>query len=319
MAIQLLASACSDKGCVRQNNEDSFCLNGFHLERQDMDKGGLFKCHVRPNTLFAVCDGMGGEEAGEEASLLSVKMCGEFLKTPEKWSDEGEIKAFLHSGCQAVYDQARQRGNRSGATIALTLMGKNGVRIANMGDSRIYRLHQGKLTQISYDHTEMHKLLLQGKIRPEDIPTHPKRHMINQYWGMPLERAPFTPYVSETIPYVPGDRYLLCSDGLTDMLSDEQIEGLLSAKEPVERISERLVAQAKRNGGRDNVTVIVVEVTQIEDKDRETENVKKAPDGAVEIEKLYGKRKATKLVMALLLAGQLYTLLEIMDFLLFAM
>lgn len=317
MAIQLWASACSDKGCVRQNNEDSFCLNGFHLERQDMDKGGLFKCHVMPNTLFAVCDGMGGEEAGEEASLLSVKMCGEFLKTPEKWNDEGSIKTFLHNGCQSVYDQARKRGNRSGATIALTLMGKSGIRIANMGDSRIYRLHRGKMTQLSYDHTEMHKLLLQGKIRPEDIPKHPKRHMINQYWGMPLERAPFTPYVSDVIPYVPGDRYLLCSDGLTDMLADEQIEELLRAKEPVERISERLVAQAKRNGGRDNVTVIVVEIAQAAESERAPAPSKSANGVTVEIKKLRGKRLRTRMMMALMFAAQLYTLLEIVDLLLF--
>lgn len=318
MAIQIRASACSDKGCVRQNNEDSFCLNGFHLERQDMDKGGLFKCHVLPNTLFAVCDGMGGEEAGEEASLLSVKMCGEFLKTPEKWNDEG-IKTFLRSGCQNVYDQARRRGNRSGATIAMTLMGKNGVRIANMGDSRIYRLHQGKMTQISYDHTEMHKLLLQGKIRPEDVATHPKRHMINQYWGMPLERAPFTPYILEPIPYVIGDRYLLCSDGLTDMLADAQIEELLRAPEPVERISERLVAQAKKNGGRDNVTVIVVEIAQAEENASAPETERRVPAEQSEIRNLKGKRMRTKLMMGLMLAAQLYTLLEIVDLLLFVM
>ena len=191
-----------------------------------------------------------------------------------------------------------------------------GIRIANMGDSRIYRLHRGKMTQLSYDHTEMHKLLLQGKIRPEDIPKHPKRHMINQYWGMPLERAPFTPYVSDVIPYVPGDRYLLCSDGLTDMLADEQIEELLSAKEPVERISERLVSQAKRNGGRDNVTVIVVEVVQAAESSRAPAPDKSANGVTVEIKKLKGKRLRTKVLMALMLVAQLYTLLEIVDLLL---
>lgn len=317
MAIRLWASACSDKGCIRKNNEDSFCLNGFHLEKQDMDKGGLFKCNVLPETLFAVCDGMGGEEAGEEASLLSVKMCGEFLKTPEKWTDESGIKAFLRSGCQAVYDQARQRGNRSGATIALAMMSRDGVRIANMGDSRIYRLHQGKMTQLSYDHTEIHQLLLQGKIRPEEISSHPKRHMINQYWGMPLERAPFTPYVSELIAYVPGDRYLLCSDGLTDMLTDEQIEKLLSANEPVERISEHLVHQAKINGGRDNVTVVVVEVEQTDGT--EHADLHKSQDGGMKVKRLHAIRTKLKLLMGAALAAQVYTLLEIADLLFFVM
>jgi len=315
MGIQLWASACSDKGCVRQNNEDSFCLNGFYLEKQNMDQGGLFKCHVLPDTLFAVCDGMGGEEAGEEASLLSVKLCAEFLKTPEKWAERNNIESFLYSSCKAVYDQAKLRGNRSGATLALTLMNKDGVRVANMGDSRIYRLHRGKMRQISYDHTEIHQLLLQGKIRPEDVKTHPKRHMINQYWGMPLDRAPFTPYVTECIPYTPGDRYLLCSDGLTDMLTDEQIAQILAKDESVEHISQMLVHQAKLNGGRDNVTVIVVEVR---DKNKEGAQKKDAAQKkeeteSVETKKLTSARRVLNSLIGVLFAAELYVLLELVD------
>ncbi|MBE5801790.1 MAG: serine/threonine-protein phosphatase [Clostridiales bacterium] len=308
MAIRLLASACSDKGCVRKNNEDSFCLNGHYLKREQMDEGGLFKCTANPYALFAVCDGMGGEEAGEEASLLSVTRCSESLAKGEDLYDRQNLIYFMRSGCEAVYEQARQRGNHSGATMALLVAAPERIRIANMGDSRIYRMHNGELRQISQDHTEIQRLLSQGLITPEQVKTHPKRHMINQYWGMPLERAPFSPYLSMSIPYVAGDRFLLCSDGLTDMLSDYEIASILSVAQPVEAVSEALVNRAKANGGRDNVTVVVVEVAEVDQPVNASEKKQT-------IQNLYSQRKVLNGVLAGLSALNLYLLIEWIDLL----
>lgn len=307
MAVKLLASACSDKGCVRKNNEDSFCLNGHYLRREQMDEGGLFRCHAVPYSLFAVCDGMGGEEAGEEASLLSVMRCAESLASGENLYDRERLIYFMRSGCEAVYGQARQRGNHSGATMALLVAAKERLRIANMGDSRIYHLHGGTMKQLSLDHTEMQKLLSQGLITPEQVKTHPKRHMIYQYWGMPLDRAPFLPYISTSIPYHNHDRFLLCSDGLTDMLTNQQIAAVLAAHQPVEWIAETLVRQAKEHGGRDNVTVVVVEVVM--------DNEDAAPEKTVNIQELYKSRKWLRCLMALLGSLNLYLLLEWVDLL----
>ena len=314
MAVKLLASACSDKGCVRQNNEDSFCLNGHYLQRDQMDAGGLFKCMVVPDALFAVCDGMGGEEAGEEASLLSVQKCAEYLNAKTKMTDRDRITSFLHSGCEAVYAQAKRRGNHSGATLAMLVAGTEGIRIANMGDSRIYRLSAEGFRQLSYDHTEMQRLLNLGQITPEQIPTHPKRHMINQYWGMPLERAPFTPYISDMLPYCNRDRFLLCSDGLTDMLSDVEIARILSSSEPVERISEELVRQAKLKGGRDNVTVIVVEVREDGTAAAGAQNTRKK-NKKMDVQALYGARKMLTALLTLVCALDVYLILEWVDYL----
>ena len=260
MGIKLLAAVCSDKGCVRQNNEDNFCLNGHYLKREQMDGGGLFKCRVSTPATFAVCDGMGGEEAGEEASLLSVSRIAEYMAENKSLYDVEEIKRFLRSGCMEVAEQAKKKGNHSGSTVAILSAAPQGMRAINMGDSRIYRLSKGELQQLSMDHTEMHRLIEQGRLTPEQAKTHPKRHMIYQYWGMPLDRAPFTPHVSDTIPYKHKDRFLLCSDGLTDMLSDEEIAHVLAKAARVEQIAEELVRQAKQKGGHDNVTVCVVEV-----------------------------------------------------------
>ena len=314
MAVKLIASACSDKGCVRQNNEDSFCLNGHYLKREQMDAGGLFKCVVEPAALFAVCDGMGGEEAGEEASLLSVQICAEYLNSKKKLCDRDNITAFLHGGCEAVYAQAKRRGNHSGATLTMLVAEEEGIRIANMGDSRIYRLNADGFKQLSYDHTEMQRLLNLGQITPEQIPTHPKRHMINQYWGMPLERAPFTPYISDMIPYRNKDRFVLCSDGLTDMLSDAEIARILAMPEPMERISEELVRQAKLKGGRDNVTVIVVEVREDGQKAAAPKKDRKKP-AKVNVQALYGTRKMLTALTALVCALDAYLILEWVDFL----
>ena len=312
MAIKLLASACSDKGCVRKNNEDSFCLNGHYLPREKMDDGGLFKCKAEPYALFAVCDGMGGAEFGEEASLLSVMRCSASLSAKEDLFDREKLIYFLRDGCQAVYDQARQRGNRSGATMALLVAGQDRLRIANMGDSRIYRLHKGAMQQISLDHTEMQRLLNAGLIKPEEVKTHPKRHMILQYWGMPLDRAPLTPDISKSIPYEDGDRYLLCSDGLTDMLTDKQIAALLSKNDPVEKISEQMVRQAKAHGGRDNVTVVVMEVKVTAD---EKTAAKKQPKK--QGKQLQSMRGLLSAIAVLLGAVNVYLLMEWLDFFLF--
>ncbi|MBR6569397.1 MAG: serine/threonine-protein phosphatase [Clostridia bacterium] len=309
MAVKLVAAVCSDKGCVRQNNEDNFCLNGQYLEPEQRDAGGLKKCQTAGQALFAVCDGMGGEEAGEEASLLASKRIAESLKNNEALFEEDALKKFFYGGCEAVYGYARKHGNRAGTTVAFLSAAGQGVRVANMGDSRIYRLHQGRMEQISYDHTEMKRLLDMGRITPEQVKTHPKRHMIYQYWGMPLERAPFTPYISGVIPYAHMDRYLLCSDGLTDMLSDEAIASILTKAAPVEQICQMLVDQAKRNGGRDNVTVCVVEV--------HAPVTAPKPQKSKTLKQLYTAKKLWTAVFYLLAAVDVYLVLEWIDWLLF--
>jgi len=258
--LVISAAACSNKGCRRTNNEDNFCLNGQYMQREEMDQGGLYQCRAEGKAIFAVCDGMGGEDAGEEASLLSVQLCSRYLKDGAMSSDRKALNAFFLDGCVSVMKQAQRNNNRSGSTVSMIIADESGLHAANMGDSRIYRLCGKGFVQISEDHTEMQRLLKKGAITKEEIKTHPKRHMIRQYWGMPLSVAPFSPYFAPRIPYVNGDRYLICSDGLTDMLEDTQIEALMKQEKPVEQICQELVDEALRHGGKDNVTVLVLEI-----------------------------------------------------------
>lgn len=256
----MTAAACSNIGCRRTNNEDNFCLNGQYMQREEMDKGGLYACRAEGKAIFAVCDGMGGEDAGEEASLLSVQLCARFLKDGAMSTERKALQAFFMDGCVSVMKQAQRNNNRSGSTVSLIIADDDGLYAANMGDSRIYRLSKQGFAQISEDHTEVQRLLKKGLIRKEEIKTHPKRHMIRQYWGMPLSVAPFSPYFAPRIPYQRGDKYLICSDGLTDMLEDVQIEAMLKQEKPVGEICQELVDEALRHGGKDNVTVLVFEI-----------------------------------------------------------
>ena len=300
MSVKLRAAACSNKGRIRQNNEDNFCLNGHIMQREEMDRGGLFKCSVRPNTIFAVCDGMGGEDAGENASLLSAQMCAQALQTGKHLEDEEQMRRFLHEGCEAVYQQAQRNGDHSGATMALVYAHQDRLCIANMGDSRIYRISEEGMEQVSVDHTEMRRLLNNGSITPADISTHPHRHMILQYWGMPLEIADFQPHIN-AFPYVNGERYLLCSDGLTDMLSDQEIESIVSGDKPVESLCSNLISSALKHGGRDNVTVLVLEVVKTEEQ-TDKAHIQNAGE-AERLLRLQRQKKRLVALMALLCAG----------------
>lgn len=260
MAMQIYAAACSNKGCVRKNNEDNFFLNGRFMQKGERDNGGLYTVKSTGKALYAVCDGMGGEEAGEEASLLSVQLCERYLDQQDAAPTPETLREFLHNGCEEVLAQAEKNDNHSGSTVSLMIAYEGGLYAANMGDSRIYRLTANRMEQVSEDHTEVQRLLRQRAIKEEDIPRHPKRHMILQYWGMPLSIAPFQPFVSRLIPCVSGEKYLLCSDGLTDMVGNDRIEQILRQRKNVDSIAQELVQEALHNGGRDNVTVVILEI-----------------------------------------------------------
>lgn len=279
LSIRLLAAACSDKGCRRHNNEDNFCLNGRVMALEEMDEGGLFPCDAAPNALFAVCDGMGGEAAGEVASTLSGQLCAEYLRRGGQVADAQRLRDLMQEGCMKIGEQAERQGGSSGSTVAVLAADKKGITAANMGDSRIYRLHQGTLEQISKDHTEMQRLLALGQIRPEDVKTHPQRHVIRQYWGMPMDIAPFAPHITDRIPYEDGNCYLICSDGLTDMLEDDEIAEILARDIPVDAMCRALVEEALQKGGRDNVTTVVVRVEADHSRSRKGSGILSALHG----------------------------------------
>lgn len=264
MAITLVQTAVvNHKGLVRGNNEDNFYLDGSYMHREKMDEGAYVTGSSKERyQLYAVCDGMGGADCGEEASFSAVTQLAEHKKDYARLTDEEQLTQTLRGMSENVYDEAVSRGQKSGTTIAMVLVDGSRVHIANVGDSRIYRLQKGMLSQVSVDHSKVQRLISMGLITPEQARTHKDRHVINQFLGMPRD-VKISPHIDSSEKLRKDDIYLLCSDGLTDMVEDEQIEAILKeGKEPGET-AQKLVKTALKNGGRDNVTVMVLKVLQV--------------------------------------------------------
>lgn len=256
--LNLLYAAGTHQGRVRANNEDNFCVGSFY--KQDTSQNEAYVNGIVRNGKLAVsvCDGMGGEELGEEASLIAVR---NFVEMTENDSQliHHNVEAFTNKANKEICARMQESQKRMGTTFTGLEFFKNKAVASNLGDSRIYLLRDGEIKQISYSHSTVASMIRMGLITPEAAKTHPKRHEITQYLGIFEEEMELEPFVSEELEIKKGDKFLLCSDGLTDVQTDEQIkEVLLSSEKPVQAV-ETLIARALEAGGPDNVTVIVVQ------------------------------------------------------------
>ena len=225
----------TDIGCLRDHNEDSLV--------------------VTP-PLFAVADGMGGHAAGEVASEIAVRVLSELA--PEHPDGEALGRAIEEAN-RAVIQAAREGRGRQGMGTTMTAAMLEGARlvIAQVGASRAYLLHQGKLQQLTRDHSLMADMIEAGQLTPEEARTHPQRSVITRALG---SDAHLHPDIYE-INVETGDRLLICSDGLSGMIFDDQIENTLRRVQDPQRCASQLVNEAIAAGGHDNVTVIVADVT----------------------------------------------------------
>ena len=225
----------TDIGCLRDHNEDSLV--------------------VTP-PLFAVADGMGGHAAGEVASEIAVRVLSELA--PEH-PDVEALGRAIEEANRAVIQAARDGRGRQGMGTTMTAAMLEGERlvIAQVGDSRAYLLHQGKLQQLTRDHSLMADMIEAGQLTPEEARTHPQRSVITRALG---SDAHLHPDIYE-INVETGDRLLICSDGLSGMIFDDQIENTLRRVQDPQRCASQLVNEAIAAGGHDNVTVIVADVT----------------------------------------------------------
>jgi serine/threonine protein phosphatase PrpC len=244
--------ARSEIGHARENNEDKF-------DFYEPDEEPLLAAR---GSVYLVCDGMGGHNAGQIASELAAK---QFLHA--YYHLGGTVQeAARHAILQAhhyIAEMASKIPSRYGMGTTLTaliLKQDEGI-LAHVGDSRCYRLREGVFEQLSRDHTLVARLVEQGIITPEQAKYHPQRNVIRQAVGVADPSEPLEPDI-ETFALQAGDLYLLCSDGLTDMVDDAEIEAILR-DEPPTRAAWRLVDRALANGGRDNVTVVLVQILQL--------------------------------------------------------
>jgi serine/threonine protein phosphatase PrpC len=245
--------ARSEIGHARENNEDKF-------DFYEPDEEPLLAAR---GSVYLVCDGMGGHNAGQIASELAAK---QFLHAYYHLGGTAQ-EAARHAILQAhhyIAEMASKIPSRYGMGTTLTaliLKQDEGI-LAHVGDSRCYRLREGVFEQLSRDHTLVARLVEQGIITPEQAKYHPQRNVIRQAVGVADPSEPLEPDI-ETFALQAGDLYLLCSDGLTDMVDDAEIEAILR-DEPPTRAAWRLVDRALANGGRDNITVVLVRVAALE-------------------------------------------------------
>lgn len=233
--------AATDTGALRVQNEDSF---------------------LAEDGMFVVADGMGGHNAGEVASAMAIKMLGDAQKAGVKDANQLSevIKQINKAIFQASADQTDQRGMGTTLTaLALTPSNRNSevsVSVANIGDSRTYLLRNGEFRQVSVDHSYVQELVSEGLITKEEARTHARRNIVTRALGI----EPNVAVDTWTLPLINGDRYILCSDGLVDEVTDEAIEQCVKQPISPQKLADQLVVIANQNGGRDNITVVVVDV-----------------------------------------------------------
>lgn len=257
----IISYASTVTGNRRENNEDCFYLDGS-VSPCGASEYSEEKKSDDAVQMFAVFDGMGGEACGEVASSTGA---GILAAAHSKFvSDGGEpltkvVGDFFKEASLAVEAKARELGKSIiGTTCSLACLYKGKLFAANIGDSRTYYYTNGKLSQISKDHTEAQYLIDKGVITQEEARGSAAKHGLMRFLGMPTDFQPLAAYYSRPILPKNGDVLLLCSDGLTDMLYDEEIENIIASGDNAKAIGEALTALALERGGVDNTTVIVV-------------------------------------------------------------
>jgi len=229
----------TDPGRARRINEDSFFARA---------------------PLFAVADGVGGAQAGEVASHLAVEVIEQGL--PERaGSIEERLRELVSEANARIRALSRTDEQRAGmaSTLTVAYVGEHELSVAHVGDSRLYRLRDGTFERLTEDHSLVEELVRQGKLTPQEADEHPQRSIITRALG--LEAGVESD--SHTWPARDGDVYLLCSDGLTSMVAEEQVAGILGGAGSLPDAGRELVDAANAAGGRDNITVVLFRLEDV--------------------------------------------------------
>src|SRR3954452_21166368 len=229
----------SDLGLQRQGNEDNYFVRA---------------------PLFVVADGMGGAQAGEVASDMAVEAFNTGL--PDGEPGEG-LREIIEEANRRIHARSRESSGKAGmgTTVTAAYVGEHNVTIAHVGDSRCYLVRDDTLTRLTRDHSLVEELVARGKLTPEQAETHPQRSVITRALGP----EPSVQVDIITEPAQAGDLFLVCSDGLTSMVREPQLKPLLVGFEgSLEELGRSLIGAANDAGGRDNITVVLFSLEEVE-------------------------------------------------------
>jgi serine/threonine protein phosphatase PrpC len=272
-ALRLKSFGMTDRGRVRKENQDHFLIadlaKALRLRRCSLPQPKIQFSHEQGD-LFLVADGMGGHQGGEHASALALQTIEGFvlntLKSlfpvhePEEPEVVNALKTALREADTRVLREAAQHAELRGmgTTVTMAYRRDNELLLAHAGDSRCYLLRGCKLHQLTHDHTLVGEMVRSGCLSPEQAADHQLRHVLTNAVGGTEAGIQVE---THKVVLEPEDVLLLCTDGLTEMLADDQIAAVLHAEADPRRACERLVAEANVKGGKDNVTVIVARFT----------------------------------------------------------
>jgi len=246
--VELKVGARSDVGMIRSGNEDNF------FAEADERRG-----------VFVVADGMGGHAAGEVASEMAVQIVARHLLPIASVLDAAaadKVASAMKDANRAIYDRMLAEVDKQGmgTTASVLVLSDNQFLIGQIGDSRIYLLRDGALTQLTKDHSYVQEQVDAGLLTPEQARYHPYSNVITRCVGA-SESVEADIYEGEMKP---GDVFLLASDGLTGMVDDRRLQAMLLARSGPGRIVDALIAEANGRGGLDNITAIVIQVVGVD-------------------------------------------------------
>jgi serine/threonine protein phosphatase PrpC len=250
----------TDPGRKRRRNEDAFVLDP---------------------PFFVVADGMGGAQAGEVASRLAATAFREYHDADDL-GGEKRVEAIIQEANRRIYDRAQEDTAVSGmgTTVTAALVEGESVAIGHVGDSRAYRIRGSELEQLTDDHSLVADLVRSGRLTPEEADAHPQRSVITRALGT----DPEVDVDTFAVEAEPGDVFLLCSDGLTTMVADDEILRIIGESKTLEAAAKSLVKAANRYGGEDNVTVVLFAVDGGESATEETAAI--TTDGQADVDDL---------------------------------
>ncbi|HXY54238.1 MAG TPA: Stp1/IreP family PP2C-type Ser/Thr phosphatase [Nitrospirota bacterium] len=239
--MSLVWCGLTDTGLIRDHNEDFFSCKA-----------------LEESSLFIVADGMGGHDAGEVASRLAVEtVCKEVQESAKGVYDPEKLleRAVQHANAEVIREGVN-KGYIMGTTLTLALMARERAYIASVGDSRTYWIENGSIRQITEDHSLVAKLVSAGKLMKEESRTHPKANLLYRTIGTD-ENVKVDTF---KVDLKRGDSLLLCTDGLWGEVTDEDIHRVCSTEEDLTTACTKLIQAANDNGGKDNITAVVVKL-----------------------------------------------------------
>lgn len=210
--------------------------------------------------VYLVCDGMGGAAYGEIAADIAIDEALRHETDIIANHNFESIESYIRDVNEKILARSRELNcSLMGTTFALLEFAQDSAYVCSVGDSRVYRLRAGVLEQLTEDHTMVYRMYLDGLLTKEEARMHPRSHVLYQHLGMPEKMGTPKAYIADVGQPKAGDVYIVCSDGLSDMLSDEEIRDIIVQSESIDDAVTALMKQALTAGGKDNISLILVE------------------------------------------------------------